>query len=41
MNGREERKGLKLYIRRVFIRMRSEQLAAAYLRFVRGRGRFR
>ena len=36
MNGREERKGLKLYIRRVFIMDASEQLLPAYLRFVRG-----
>lgn len=35
-NGREERKGLKLYIRRVFIMDASEQLLPAYLRFVRG-----
>ncbi|MCB1574035.1 MAG: molecular chaperone HtpG [Xanthomonadales bacterium] len=36
MNGREERKGLKLYIRRVFIMDASEQLLPAYLRFVCG-----
>ena len=36
MNGREERSGLKLYIRRVFIMDASEQLLPAYLRFVRG-----
>ena len=36
MNGREERKGLKLYIRRVFIMDASEQLLPAYLRFARG-----
>lgn len=36
MQGREERKGLKLYIRRVFIMDASEQLLPAYLRFVRG-----
>jgi len=36
MGGREERKGLKLYIRRVFIMDASEQLLPAYLRFVRG-----
>ena len=36
INGREERKGLKLYIRRVFIMDASEQLLPAYLRFVRG-----
>lgn len=35
-NGREERKGLKLYIRRVFIMDASEQLLPAYLRFVSG-----
>ncbi len=35
-NSREERKGLKLYIRRVFIMDASEQLLPAYLRFVRG-----
>ena len=35
-NAREERKGLKLYIRRVFIMDASEQLLPAYLRFVRG-----
>jgi len=35
-SGREERKGLKLYIRRVFIMDASEQLLPAYLRFVRG-----
>ncbi len=36
MSGREERKGLKLYIRRVFIMDASEQLLPSYLRFVRG-----
>ncbi len=36
MNGRDERKGLKLYIRRVFIMDASEQLLPAYLRFARG-----
>jgi molecular chaperone HtpG len=36
MSGREERKGLKLYIRRVFIMDASEQLLPAYLRFARG-----
>lgn len=36
MSGREERKGLKLYIRRVFIMDASEQLLPNYLRFVRG-----
>ncbi|MCE5234016.1 MAG: molecular chaperone HtpG [Mizugakiibacter sp.] len=35
-NGRDERKGLKLYIRRVFIMDASEQLLPAWLRFVRG-----
>jgi len=35
-SGREERKGLKLYIRRVFIMDASEQLLPSYLRFVRG-----
>jgi molecular chaperone HtpG len=35
-SGREERKGLKLYIRRVFIMDASEQLLPAYLRFVHG-----
>ncbi|MEO8673780.1 MAG: molecular chaperone HtpG [Tahibacter sp.] len=35
-SGREERKGLKLYIRRVFIMDASEQLLPAYLRFMRG-----
>ncbi len=35
-SGREERKGLKLYIRRVFVMDASEQLLPAYLRFVRG-----
>ena len=34
--GRDERKGLKLYIRRVFVMDASEQLLPAYLRFVRG-----
>ena len=36
MSGRDERKGLKLYIRRVFIMDASEQLLPNYLRFVRG-----
>lgn len=36
MSGREERKGLKLYIRRVFIMDASEQLLPAYLRFASG-----
>ena len=35
-SGRDERKGLKLYIRRVFIMDASEQLLPTYLRFVRG-----
>ncbi len=35
-SGRDERKGLKLYIRRVFVMDASEQLLPAYLRFVRG-----
>ena len=35
-SGRDERKGLKLYIRRVFIMDASEQLLPAYLRFVKG-----
>jgi molecular chaperone HtpG len=35
-SGREERHGVKLYIRRVFIMDASEQLLPAYLRFVRG-----
>jgi molecular chaperone HtpG len=35
-SGRDERKGLKLYIRRVFIMDASEVLLPAYLRFVRG-----
>lgn len=34
--GREEHKGLKLYIRRVFIMDASEQLLPSYLRFMRG-----
>ncbi|MGN6520617.1 MAG: molecular chaperone HtpG [Dokdonella sp.] len=36
LSGRDERHGLKLYIRRVFIMDASEQLLPAYLRFVRG-----
>jgi molecular chaperone HtpG len=36
LSGRDERKGLKLYIRRVFIMDASEQLLPNYLRFVRG-----
>jgi molecular chaperone HtpG len=35
-SGRDERKGLKLYVRRVFIMDAAEQLLPAYLRFVRG-----
>ena len=35
-SGRDERHGLKLYIRRVFIMDASEQLLPNYLRFVRG-----
>lgn len=34
--GRDERQGLKLYIRRVFIMDAAEQLLPNYLRFVRG-----
>jgi molecular chaperone HtpG len=34
--GREERQGLKLYVKRVFIMDAAEQLLPAYLRFVRG-----
>ena len=34
--GRDERKGLKLYIKRVFIMDAAEQMLPAYLRFVRG-----
>ncbi|MDH5830864.1 molecular chaperone HtpG [Luteimonas sp. M1R5S18] len=36
MGGRDERKGLKLYIRRVFIMDAAEELLPHYLRFVRG-----
>ncbi|MBN8922483.1 MAG: molecular chaperone HtpG [Rhodanobacter sp. 68-29] len=36
MGGRDERKGLKLYIRRVFIMDAAEELLPNYLRFVRG-----
>ena len=36
MMGREERQGLKLYVRRVFIMDAAEQLLPTYLRFVRG-----
>ncbi len=35
-SNREERQGLKLYIRRVFVLDAAEQLLPAYLRFVRG-----
>jgi len=34
--GREERHGLKLYVRRVFIMDAAEQMLPTYLRFVRG-----
>jgi molecular chaperone HtpG len=34
--NRDERKGLKLYVKRVFIMDAAEQLLPAYLRFVRG-----
>lgn len=34
--GRDERHGLKLYVRRVYIMDAAEQLLPAYLRFVRG-----
>ena len=34
--GRDDRKGLKLYVKRVFIMDAAEQLLPAYLRFVRG-----
>ena len=36
MGGRDERKGLKLYVKRVFIMDAAEQVLPAYLRFVRG-----
>jgi molecular chaperone HtpG len=36
MGGRDERKGLKLYIKRVFIMDAAEELLPHYLRFVRG-----
>ncbi len=36
MVGRDERKGLKLYIKRVFIMDAAEELLPNYLRFVRG-----
>ena len=35
-SGRDERKGLKLYVKRVFIMDAAEQLLPAYLRFARG-----
>jgi molecular chaperone HtpG len=35
-SGRAERKGLKLYVKRVFIMDAAEQMLPAYLRFVRG-----
>jgi molecular chaperone HtpG len=38
MGGRDERKGLKLYIKRVFIMDAAEELLPNYLRFVRGVG---
>lgn len=36
LGGRDERKGLKLYIKRVFIMDAAEELLPHYLRFVRG-----
>ena len=36
MGGRDERKGLKLYIKRVFVMDAAEELLPHYLRFVRG-----
>jgi Molecular chaperone, HSP90 family len=36
MGGRDERKGLKLYIKRVFIMDAAQELLPQYLRFVRG-----
>src|SRR5690606_26026927 len=36
MGGRDERKGLKLYIKRVFVMAAAEELLPHYLRFVRG-----
>jgi molecular chaperone HtpG len=36
MGARDERKGLKLYVKRVFIMDAAEQLLPAYLRFARG-----
>ena len=36
LGGRDERKGLKLYVKRVFIMDAAEQMLPAYLRFVRG-----
>ena len=41
MGGRDERKGLKLYIKRVFIMDAAEELLPHYLRFVRGVARWR
>jgi molecular chaperone HtpG len=35
-NSRDERKGLKLYVKRIFIMDAAEQMLPAYLRFVRG-----
>ncbi len=35
-NSRDDRKGLKLYIKRIFIMDAAEQMLPAYLRFVRG-----
>jgi molecular chaperone HtpG len=34
--GRDDRKGLKLYVKRIFIMDAAEQMLPAYLRFVRG-----
>ncbi|MCW8808304.1 MAG: molecular chaperone HtpG [Rhodanobacter sp.] len=36
MGGRDERKGLKLYIKRVFVMDAAEEMLPNYLRFVRG-----
>ena len=36
MGPRDSRKGVKLYVQRVFIMDDAEHLSAAYLRFVRG-----